>query len=121
MRFNLAPAFVEHVLTRYGGTRIGRQEIDGEIVEERADALWTRAGLESCRVAAAPPLTRIVVAVDPPASAKKGADACGIVAAGRADDGTIYVIADASIAGLTPQGWAMKRHRAVAQACRPTR
>jgi phage terminase large subunit-like protein len=106
--FNLAPAFVEHVLTRYGGTRIGRQEIDGEIVEERADALWTRAGLESCRVAAAPPLLRIVVAVDPPASAKKGADACGIVAAGRAEDGTIYVIEDASIAGLSPQGWALK-------------
>ena len=48
--FNLAPAFVEQVMTRYGGTRIGRQEIDGEIIEERADALWTRAGLEGCRV-----------------------------------------------------------------------
>ncbi len=106
--FNLSPAFIEHVLTRYGGTRIGRQEIDGEIVEERAAALWTRAGLESCRVDAAPPLLRIVVAVDPPASAKKGSDACGIVAAGRAEDGTIYVIEDASVAGLTPQGWAMK-------------
>jgi phage terminase large subunit-like protein len=109
--FNLSPAFIEHVLTRYGGTRIGRQEIDGEIVEERADALWTRAGLEGCRVDAAPKdlnLVRIVVAVDPPASAKKGSDACGIVAAGRAEDGTIYVIEDASVAGLTPQGWAMK-------------
>jgi len=106
--FNLSPAFLEYVLTRYGGTRIGRQEIDGEIVEERADALWTRAGLESCRVVAAPPLVRVVVAVDPPASAKKGADACGIVAAGRAEDGTIYVIEDASVAGLSPQGWAMK-------------
>ncbi|MBS0249346.1 MAG: DNA-packaging protein [Proteobacteria bacterium] len=109
---NLAPSFVEQVLTRYGGTRIGRQELDGEIIEERADALWTRAGIESCRVEAATPkelnLTRIVVAVDPPASAKKGADACGIVAAGRADNGTIYVIEDASIAGLTPQAWAMK-------------
>jgi phage terminase large subunit-like protein len=106
--FNLAPAFLEHVLARYGGTRLGRQEIDGEIIEERADALWTRAGLESCRVAVAPSLSRIVVAVDPPASVKKGADACGIVAAGRASDGTIYVIADDSVAGLTPQGWATK-------------
>ena len=109
---NLAPSFIEQVLTRYGGTRIGRQEIDGEIIEERADALWTRAGLESCRVAAATPeeldLTRIVVAIDPPASAKRGADACGMVAAGRAGDGTIYVIEDASVAGLTPQAWAMK-------------
>ena len=110
--FNLAPAFLEHVLTRYGGTRLGRQEIDGEIIEERNDALWTRAGLESCRVAAVPPeernLMRVVVAVDPPASAKNGADACGIVAAGRAEDGTIYVIEDASVAGLSPQGWATK-------------
>jgi phage terminase large subunit-like protein len=110
--FNLAPDFVETVLARYHGTRLGRQEIDGEIVEERNDALWTRAGIESCRVDSVPAkelkLKRIVVAVDPPASAKRGADACGIVAAGRADDGTIYVIADASVSGLTPQGWAVK-------------
>ncbi len=106
--FNLSPAFLEHVLAQYNGTRIGRQEIDGEIVDERADALWTRKGLESCRVASAPELTRIVVAIDPPASAKKGADACGIIAAGRAADGTIYVIEDASIAGATPQGWASR-------------
>jgi phage terminase large subunit-like protein len=105
---NLAPSFVEQVLARYKGTRLGRQEIDGEIIEERADALWTRAGLESCRVAVAPPLTRIVIAVDPPASAKRGADACGIVAAGRAGDGAIYVIEDASVSGLSPQGWATK-------------
>lgn len=105
---NLSASFVEQVFTRYKGTRIGRQELDGEIVEERADALWTRAGLESCRVAAAPELTRIVVAIDPPASSKRGADACGIVAAGRAGDGTIYVIEDASIAGATPQGWASR-------------
>jgi phage terminase large subunit-like protein len=107
----LAPAFLETIVARYHGTRLGRQEIDGEIVEERQDALWTRARLEACRVAAAPKelkLTRIVVAVDPPASARKGADACGIVAAGRADDGTIYVLADDSAAGLSPQGWAVK-------------
>ncbi|MEI9803940.1 MAG: terminase family protein [Pseudolabrys sp.] len=106
--FNLAPSFVETVLTRYGGTRLGRQEIDGEIVEERNDALWTRAGLESCRVAVAPPLKRIVVAVDPPASAKKRADACGLVAAGRTGDGTIYVIADETVSGVSPQAWATK-------------
>lgn len=105
---NLSASFVEQVFTRYKGTRIGRQELDGEIVEERADALWTRAGLESCRVTAPPELTRIVVAIDPPASSKRGADACGIVAAGRAGDGTIYVIEDASIAGASPQGWASR-------------
>jgi phage terminase large subunit-like protein len=106
--YNLAPAFLETVLARYHGTRLGRQEIDGEIVEERPDALWTRARLEGCRVDAPPQLARIVVAVDPPASAREGADACGIVAAGCADDGTIYVLADDSAGGLSPQSWAMK-------------
>jgi phage terminase large subunit-like protein len=106
--FNLAPAFVETVLARYHDTRLGRQEIEGEIIEERNDALWSRAGLENCRVAAAPQLMRIVVAVDPPASAKRGADACGIVAAGRGPDGTIYVIADETVSGASPQGWAVK-------------
>jgi phage terminase large subunit-like protein len=106
--YNLAPAFLDHVLTRYGGTRLGRQEIDGEIVEERADALWKRGQLEACRVEKAPGLARIVVAVDPPASAREGADACGIVAAGRTEDGTIYVLADESAGGLSPQAWATK-------------
>ncbi len=106
--FNLAPDFIETILARYRGTRLGRQEIDGEIVEERNDALWSRAGLEACRVTVAPPLARVVVAVDPPASARDGADACGIVAAGRADDGTIYVVADETTGGLTPQSWAVK-------------
>ncbi len=105
---NLAPVFLDHVLTRYGGTRLGRQEIDGEIVEKRQDALWRRAALEACRVEKAPSLSRIVVAIDPPASARKGADACGIVAAGATDNGTIYVLNDASAAGLSPQAWAMK-------------
>ncbi|HEX3859664.1 MAG TPA: terminase family protein [Pseudolabrys sp.] len=105
---HLAPAFLDHVLSRYGGTRLGRQEIGGEIVEERNDALWTRAALETCRVDAAPPLARIVVAVDPPASARKGADACGIVAVGRADNGMLYVLADETVSQASPQTWALK-------------
>ena len=103
---NLAPAFIDTVLARYAGTRLGRQEIDGEIVEDRPDALWSRALIESCRVAEAPALARIVVAVDPPASSSKRADACGLVAAGRAEDGKIYVLADETVAGLSPAGWA---------------
>jgi phage terminase large subunit-like protein len=105
---NLAPAFLDVVVARYHGTRLGRQELDGEIVEERADALWTRSGLENCRVGTYPPLMRIVVAVDPPASSGKGADACGLVAAGRAEDGAIYVIADETAGGLTPAGWSRR-------------
>jgi len=106
---NLAPAFLDAVVRRYAGTRLGRQELDGAIVEERTDALWSRSGLEACRVAAPPPpLARIVVAVDPPASSGKGADACGLVAAGRGEDGIVYVIADETAARLSPAGWARK-------------
>jgi phage terminase large subunit-like protein len=106
--FNLAPNFVETMLSRYRDTRLGRQEIAGEIIAERSDALWTRARLEACRVDEAPALRRIVVAVDPPGSARQGADACGLVAAGLAQDGLIYVLADESAAGLTPQAWATR-------------
>jgi phage terminase large subunit-like protein len=104
----LAPAFIDTVLKRYQGTRLGRQEILGEIIADRPDALWSRAMIEAARVNAAPQLARIVVAVDPPASSTKGADACGLVAAGRAENGIIYVIADESAAGLSPAHWAAK-------------
>jgi phage terminase large subunit-like protein len=104
----LSPAFLNEVLARYAGTRLGRQEIDGEIVEDRSDALWSRAMIEAARVSMAPPLTRIVVGIDPPASSRQGADACGIVAAGRAEDGCIYVLEDATVAGLQPAAWAAR-------------
>jgi phage terminase large subunit-like protein len=106
--YHLSPAFIDNVVKRYDGTRLGRQELDGEIVDDRPDALWSRGMIEACRVTAAPNLQRIVVAVDPPASASKGADACGLVAAGRAENGVCYVIADETVAGLSPAGWASK-------------
>jgi phage terminase large subunit-like protein len=105
---HLSPAFLDEVIGRYAGTRLGRQEIDGEIIEQRADALWTRGAIEAARVAQAPPLQRIVIGIDPPGSARPGADACGIVAAGMAEDGRIYVLEDASVQGLSPAGWASK-------------
>jgi phage terminase large subunit-like protein len=105
---NLAPTFLRNVMGRYAGTRIGRQELEGEIIEDRPDALWSRALLESCRVSEAPPLQRIVVAVDPPAGSGKRGAACGIVAAGITEDGICYVLADDTVSGLTPNGWAMK-------------
>jgi len=79
---NLSPAFLDRVVGRYAGTLKGRQELGGEMVEDRPDALWTRDAIERLRVERAPPLARIVVAVDPPASSGREADACGIVAAG---------------------------------------
>lgn len=105
-RFNLAPSFLDSVTQSYGGTRLGRQELEGEIVEESADALWSRALIEECREREAPPLARIVVAVDPPASSSKRADCCGIVAAGTDCDGIGHVLADATLAGAKPHEWA---------------
>jgi len=105
---HLSPAFIEAVIGRYAGTRLGRQEIDGEIIEDRPDALWSRGAIEGCRVDAAPPLMRVVVGVDPPASARKGSDACGIVAAGISEAGIVYVLEDATVQGLQPSGWASR-------------
>lgn len=105
---HLAPAFLDHVVGRYAGTRLGRQELDGELIEERPDALWTRDLLEVTRVAAAPDLCRVVVALDPPASSGARADGCGIVVAGRTEDGLAFVLADASSRGLRPTEWAAK-------------
>jgi phage terminase large subunit-like protein len=105
---HLSPAFLETVVARYAGTRLGRQELDGELIEDRPDALWSRPLIEACRIKEAPPLVRVVVAIDPPGSSRKGADACGIVAAGRAESGSVYVLEDASAAGLSPSGWATK-------------
>src|SRR6185312_11925843 len=100
------PPFLDFVLGRYQGTRLGRQEIDGELIEDRVDALWTRAAIEAARVRSAPPLMRIVVAVDPPASSKPGADRCGIVAAGLGEDGVVYVLEDATLERAQPAAWA---------------
>ncbi len=109
---HLSPAFIEAVIGRYAGTRIGRQEIDGEIIDDRPDAMWSRALIETARIAAAAPhdlkLMRIVVGVDPPASAGKSADACGIVAAGIDEGGIVYVLEDATVQGLQPSGWASR-------------
>lgn len=107
-KYHLSPIFLKNVMARYGGTRLGRQELSGEIIEDRADALWSRDGIEKCRVREAPDCARIVVAVDPPASSGKRADGCGIVAAGIAADNIIYVLADDTVSGATPAAWASR-------------
>lgn len=112
----LPRSFVEAMLREYGGTRLGRQELEGEMFEEVEGALWRRGAIEAGRVRVAPDLCRVVVGVDPPASA--GGDACGIVAVGLGHDGCGYVLEDASVAGQSPDGWAdavaacATRHRA---------
>jgi phage terminase large subunit-like protein len=105
---NLAPNFLSAIVARYAGTRLGRQELDAELIEERAGALWRRDTIEAARVEAAPELLRIVVAVDPPAASGAKADRCGIVAAGVAGDGVAYVLADATEGRLSPARWAKK-------------
>ena len=154
----LAPGIVSYLTGLYGGTRFGRQELDGELIEDVEGSLWPRDLIERCRAVLsspspcrgegqlaegergegpsyeqgqdqaltlppgfagrAPPsplqgegyFRRIVIGVDPPVSAH--GDACGIVVCGLGCDGVAYVLADASVSGLSPEGWA----RAVARA-----
>jgi len=101
---HLAPGFLEFLEARYGGTRLGRQEIGAEIVEEREDALWRRDMLEALRRPAPEALARIVIGVDPPAGT--GGASCGIIAAGLDFEGNCHVLADRSLAGASPSGWA---------------
>ena len=105
-RAHLAPGFIAAIEAAYGGTRLGRQEIGGELIEDVEGTLWPRALIEACRVAEPPELVRVVVGVDPPAS--EGGDACGIVAAGLGSDGRGYELEDASEDGLRPEGWARR-------------
>jgi len=109
---HLPLAFRKRMEARYGGSRLGRQELMAEILEDDPDALFRRDWIDAARVAAAPALRRIVVAVDPPATAGSRADACGIVAAGLGEDGEAYVLADRTVQGLTPAGWAKAVRRA---------
>jgi phage terminase large subunit-like protein len=110
---NLAPGFLATMRLRYRGSRLGRQELEAEIIEDNDAALWRRAWIDTTRVpssAVVPGLEQVVVAVDPPASV---AGECGIVVAGRAavPETAIahgYVLADLSADGLTPNQWAAR-------------
>lgn len=99
---NLAKSFVAAMKKSYGKTRLGRQELDGEIIEDVEGALWQRDKIERLRVSRAPACERIVIGIDPPAS-KKGA--CGIVVAGLCG-GEAYILADDTKDMLSPKQWA---------------
>jgi phage terminase large subunit-like protein len=110
-RAHLSEAFFTEIASLYEGTALGRQELLGELIDDVAGALWTWDLIEASRISAAPSLDRIVVAVDPPATAGPEADECGIVVAGVAVCGgakTAFVLADWSAAGLSPRQWAEK-------------
>ncbi|MGB3391703.1 MAG: terminase family protein [Pseudaminobacter sp.] len=103
---NLAPGFLDMVRQRYARTRLGRQELDGELIEDREDALWSRSCIENAFIEEVLELRRIVIAVDPPASSHATSDACGIVAAGLDEAGQAIVLADATVRAARPQDWA---------------
>ena len=105
---NLPARFLERVRKRYEGTRLGRQELNAEILDDAPGALWTRAVLDEGRISRLPEMRRIVVSVDPSGTKGSGGeddgDDIGIVAAGLGIDGRGYVIADRSC-NLSPAGW----------------
>lgn len=115
---NLDESFAEVMLATYGGTRIGRQELEGEFLEDVEGALWPRELIDAARaqvpMEGAIFFDRIVVGVDPPAGAGEGSDACGIVVAGSTDN-SLYVLEDATVRGLSPEGWASRVAAAAAR------
>jgi phage terminase large subunit-like protein len=112
---NLDEKTIEVLTATYGGTRIGRQELDGELLKDVEGALWTWDMIEKARVSPVSPtplsqggkglLDRIVVGVDPPAGVGEKAGACGIVVAGALGR-KLYVLEDATVRGVRPEGWA---------------
>ena len=108
-RDNLAPSFYSSIITQYEGTRLGRQELLAEILEDTPGALWTRETIDDSRISYKEfediELVRIAVAIDPAVSSKKTSNETGIVAAGVDANGEGYILADKS--GIyTPLGWA---------------
>ena len=104
-RANLASAFFGQIIQKYQGTRLGRQELEAELLADVPGALWNRGMLEGSRVRAAPPLIRVVVAIDPAASSTERADETGIIVAGKDAGGRGWVLADAS-GRYQPTEWA---------------
>jgi phage terminase large subunit-like protein len=122
-RANLAPSFLEEVHEIYGGTRQGRQELEGLLVEDLEGALWTSSTLNRALTEDCSGLDRIVVAIDPPVTGHSASDACGIVVAGVRMSGApgtwcAVVLEDASVRNASPNQWAeaaiaaMERHGA---------
>lgn len=106
-RSNLAASFLDRVVKRYEGTRLGRQELNAEILGDLPGALWSQASLDTYRVRSAPELSRVLVSVDPAVTVTENSDQHGIVVAGVASDQTAYVVEDASMSG-TPREWASR-------------
>jgi predicted phage terminase large subunit-like protein len=106
-RANLPAAVLADFERIYGGTRIGRQELEGELLAEAEGALWRGAQIEALRVRVAPDLVRVVVGVDPSVTSGPNSDEVGIVVAGLGADGHGYVLQDLS-GRMSPDDWAQR-------------
>lgn len=105
---NLAASALIELQARYAGTRLGRQELEGEILEDVEGALWTQDNIDTNRVDKAPiDLQRIVVAVDPAVTSNEDSDETGIIVAGKNNQGELFVLADYTIKA-SPMGWAQR-------------
>ncbi|WP_235962596.1 DNA-packaging protein [Jannaschia marina] len=110
-RANLAASFLEEVKARYGGTRLGRQELEGVLLDDIEGAFWTTPLLDALRVDEVPEFDRVIVGVDPAVTSKDGADETGIVVVGAvtrgpAKDWKAWVLEDASVSAASPTEWA---------------
>jgi len=114
---NLAPSFMERMAKKYEGTRLGRQELHAEMLDDVPGALWQRQNIEQHRVSRVPDLVRIIVGVDPAMTSGEDANETGIIIAGKSRDGHVYVLEDLSCR-LSPDAWGRRavsgyrRHRA---------
>lgn len=106
---NLSPSALQELKARYEGTRTGRQELYGELLEDAEGALWSRDLIERSRITAdkLPTLIRVVVAIDPAVTSGENSDETGIVTAGQTADGHYYVLADDTLRD-SPDNWARK-------------
>lgn len=104
---NLSPRFIERLKAKYEGTRLGRQELYGDILEDTPGALWKRDVLDAGRVKDYPHLVRIVVAIDPAVTATEDSDETGIIVAGVDDKGVGYVLDDLTVKA-SPDAWARR-------------
>jgi phage terminase large subunit-like protein len=104
---NLAAPQLAKLRAKYEGTRLGRQELNGEVLDDVPGALWTRAIIDAARVKKAPELVRIVVAIDPAVTSGEESDDTGIIVIGKGTDGHLYVLADRTC-HLSPDAWARR-------------
>jgi len=110
---NLAPTFIAAMTEAYGQTRLGRQELEGEFLEDLPGALWSRDQLAACTAPCPERFDKIIVAVDPPVTSGARSDACGIIIAGLTRgmdprEDKAYVLHDGTVQGLSPDGWAAR-------------